>query len=518
MTNLARDLSLLCDARGWRERPACLEGDAVWTHGDVHAAAARCAGVLAGYGVGPGDRVLLALPDGAAWVVSFLACARLGAVAVTVNPGLARSEHRYMAEDCAPALVLAEERLHSRFPGTPALTGAALLEEGAGRAPAAAAAPTGPDAPLYVQYTSGTTGAPKGVVHRCANPALYLERVGLPVTSVGPGDVTLSVSKMFFAYGFGNAFVFPLMTGSAAVYVPGRPGPAEIADLVRRHGVSLLYGVPAVYATLVRETSRPDLVGLRLAVSAGERLAPDLGEEARDLLGVPLLEQLGSTEAGHGFCSNTAARNVPDTVGRALPGFRVRVLDRDGVPVEPGATGELQVSGPTLMRGYLNLPEETRRTLPADGWLRTGDLVSARASGDLVHQGRTDDLEMVGGITVSPVEVEDLLRAHPRVREAAVTSLPDERGVTGLHAFVVPASSADPADALEDELLSGLRGRIAPYKVPRSIRLVPDLPRTPTGKLRRFQLRASAETRSRRERPARRDAPAPGRPAPPPPP
>lgn len=516
MINLAQDLARLCEERGWRERPACLEGDAVWTHADVHASAARCAGVLTGHGVGRGDHVLLALPDGAAWVVSFLACARIGAVAVTVNPDLSVTEHRYMASDCAPALVLAEERLHDRFPGVPALTGAALLAEGATRAPVPAVT-TGPDSPLYVQYTSGTTGHPKGVVHRCANPALYLERVGRPVTDVGPGDVTLSVSKMFFAYGFGNAFAFPLLSGSAAVYVPGRPGAAEIAELVRRHGVSLLYGVPAVYANLVREASPADFAGLRLAVSAGERLAPDLGRDARGLLGVPLLEQLGSTEAGHGFCSNTVSRNVPDTVGRALPGFGVRVLDRDGAPVGPGGTGELQVSGPTLMKGYLNLPEETRWTLPEDGWLRTGDLVTARASGDLVHQGRTDDLEMVGGITVSPVEVEDLLRAHPGVREAAVTSLPDERGVTGLHAFVVPASSTDSTGTLESELISGLRGRIAPYKVPRSVRLVPDLPRTPTGKLRRFQLRASAGAASRRDRPASpQDVSAPGRPAPPP--
>ncbi|PDP87087.1 acyl-CoA synthase [Glycomyces fuscus] len=498
--NFAHDLSRLCEERGWRDLPACLEGDAVWSHGQVHATAARCAAVLAGHGVGPGDRVLLALPDGAAWVVSFLACARLGAVAVTVNPELSGHEHRYMASDCAPALVLAQEHLHERFPGVPALTGAALLARGAAHAPAPPV-PTDPDSPLYVQYTSGTTGQPKGVVHRCANPALYLELVGRPVVDVGPRDVTLSVSKMFFAYGFGNAFVFPLLSGSAAVYTAGRPGAAEVAELVSRHGVTLLYGVPSFYAGLVREASSADLAGLRLAVSAGERLAPDLGERVRGLLGAPLLEQLGSTEAGHGFCSNTVARDVPDTVGRALPGFRVRVLDRDGAPVAPGGTGELHVTGPTLMKGYLNLPEETRRTLPEDGWLRTGDLVTVLPSGDLVHRGRTDDLEMVGGITFSPVEVEDLLRADPRVREAAVTSLPDERGATRLHAFVVPASGADSAETLESELIGGLRGRVAPYKVPRSVRLVPDLPRTPTGKLRRFQLRASLGADSRREHP-----------------
>ncbi|MFE6450583.1 AMP-binding protein [Nocardiopsis dassonvillei] len=498
MLNLAHDLSRLCGERGWRDRPACLEDGAVWTHGQVHATAARCAAVLAGRGVGPGDHVLLALPDGAAWVVSFLACARIGAVAVTVNPDLSGREHRYMASDCAPVLVLAEEHLHERFPDVPALTGAALLAEGATRAPAPPV-PTGPDAPLYVQYTSGTTGQPKGVVHRCADPASYMELVGRPVADVGPTDVTLSVSKMFFAYGFGNAFVFPLLSGSAAVYTAGRPGAAEVAGLVARHGVTLLYGVPSFYANLVREASPADLASLRLAVSAGERLAPDLGERARGLLGVPLLEQLGSTEAGHGFCSNTVSRDAPGTVGRVLPGFRVRVLDRDGAPVAPGGTGELHVTGPTLMQGYLNLPEDTRRTLPEDGWLRTGDLVTALPSGDLVHRGRTDDLEMVGGITFSPVEVEDLLRSDPRVREAAVTSLPDERGATRLHAFVVPASSADSAETLESELIDGLRGRVAPYKVPRSVRLVPDLPRTPTGKLRRFQLRASLAAASRHD-------------------
>ncbi|WP_229401384.1 AMP-binding protein [Micromonospora okii] len=489
--NLAVALEQLTCRSGWEQRPAVHEPTGSFTHGQVHDLAARAATLLAQRGVRPSTRVLIAAPDGVAWYVAFLATARLGAVAVPVNPDLAAPEHLDIVADCEPVLVVCPEALADRFPG-PVLPCDDLVERAAG-APRAAAHPVDPETPLYVQYTSGTTGRPKGAVHRHADPERYHRSAGLGVVEVRPCDVTLSVSKLYFAYGFGNAFVFPLFSGSAAVLLPHRPGAREIAELVAAHRVSLLYAVPTAYAGIVADGDVRAWRSVRAAVTAGEALRPGLGEQASALLGAPLLNQLGSTEAGHGFCSNTLRQHRLDTIGRELAGYRLRILDDAGREVPDGTQGELWVRGETIMTGYLGLPDETAATL-VDGWLRTKDLAVRNPDGTVSLCGRADDLEMVGGITVAPRPVEQLIEEHPAVREAAVVARPDQWGATRLHAFVVAADDADAPDA--DDLARWLAGRVAPFKVPRSVSPVPALPRTATGKLRRFVLRetVTAET------------------------
>jgi len=484
--NVAGDLAERAERQGWRGRTAFLTGDRAWTHGDVHDLAARAASVLVDHGVRPGDRVLLALPDGIGWVTTFLAVARLGAVAVLVNPELTVAEHAALADDCTPRLCVAGEALRDRFDH--GLDVADLLAR-ARSAGAAGVNWVDPQSPLYIQYTSGTTGEPKGVVHTHRDLPIYYDLVGRPVLGIGPDDVTLSVSKLFFAYGFGNAFVFPLASGSAAVLVADRPPAEEVAELVERHRVTMLYAVPSAYAALVDRTHRSSYASLRGAVSAGETLPRELGERATELLGVPIYEQIGSTEAGHAFCANGLAGNVPGTIGRPIPGYELELRDRGGAPVGDGEPGELWVRGPTLLREYLNRPAQTARVL-ADGWLSTRDLAVRDAGGTYRHLGRVDDMEMVGGITVSPVEVERVLGGHPGVREVAVAAVPDEKGATKLRAYVV-AASPDPG-GLESDLIGLAREHLAPFKVPRTVQLVPALPRTPTGKLRRHIVRTGS--------------------------
>jgi fatty-acyl-CoA synthase/benzoate-CoA ligase/fatty acid CoA ligase FadD22 len=488
--NMAADLAARAQQRGWTARPAFYQGDQVWTHGEVHDLAARTAAVLAGRGVGAGDRVLIALPDGIAWVTTFLAVARLGAIAVLANPGLTPDEHGFMAKDSEAVLYVTGPDLEAGFDADRRL-GSDRLSVLARTASAAAAQPVDSGTPLYIQYTSGTTGRPKGVVHGHGDPQAYHDLVGEHVLRISADDVALSVSKLYFAYGFGNAFAFPLFSGSAAVLVAGRPTPALVGELVARHRVTLLYSVPSAYAALVDEQDKARFTSVRAAISAGEGLPAELGDRLSDLIGAPVLEQIGSTEVGHAFCANSVDYNMPGTVGRPVPGYAVELRNTAGAPVEDGTVGEMWVRGPTLVREYLNPPVETERTL-VGGWLATHDRACRNPDGTYLHLGRTDDMEMVGGITVSPLEVENVLRGHPAVVQVAVAAMADDRGATRLCAFVVPASTAPDVQVIEDELIALARRHLASFKVPRTVRLVSSLPRTPTGKLRRHLVRQGA--------------------------
>lgn len=483
--NAALALATHADRSGWSSRPAYLVNDEVWSHGQIHDLAARAAGVLHDHGIGRGDHVLLAAPDGIAWVVTFLAIARLGAVAVLVNPELTAADHRLLFADCGARACVTDAALEDRFPASTWIDVDHLLDQAwtTGVGPTAEVTAT---SPLYVQYTSGTTGQPKGVVHAHKDLALYGTSVGRDVLRIGIGDVALSVSKMFWAYGFGNALVFPLHSGSSAVLTPHRPGAEEILDLVAWHRVNLLYSVPSSYAALASADTHGALARLRAAVSAGEPMPASLGARLRDDLGVDLLEQIGSTEAGHAFCANGIGANTPGTLGRPVPGWEVQVRDAQGFPAD--GEGELWVRGPTLFSHYLNQPELTRSTL-VDGWLTTHDRVRHNPDGTLNHLGRTDDLEMVGGISLSPLEIEHVLASHPLVREAAVAAVLDQYEASRLRAFVVAAQHAP---GLEDDLIAWTRSRLPAFKVPRTVRLVPQLPRTATGKLRRHVVRTGS--------------------------
>ncbi|MDG9704527.1 AMP-binding protein [Streptomyces sp. DH37] len=485
--NMAEALAATAAGRGWADRPAYHEQDRTVTHGQVHHLAARAASVLAEHGVTTGRRVVIALPDTVAWVVCFLAAARLGATAVLLNPNLTEENHRYLTEDSQATLAVSDEAIAGHFPDVAHLTGERLLELAERQAPAAAAQ-VDADHPLYIQYTSGTTGRPKGVIHRQGDLETYYTGAGAQVLGVGPDDVCLSVSKLFFAYGLGNSLAFPLYSGCSAVLSPGPPRPGRIAELVARHRVTYLYAVPSAYANLLAEADPEDFRSVRAAVTAGERLGADLAERATAFLGAPLFDQLGSTEAGHAIATNGVSFHVPGTIGRPVPGFAAEVRAPSGRVLPDGEPGELWVRGPTVTPGYLGLPEETARIL-VGGWLNTRDRAVRNPDGTLVHLGRTDDLEMVGGITLSPVEIERVIARHPAVRDVVVASVGDERGATKLRAFVVPGQDVTDPDLLEKELLALARTHLAPYKVPRSVTFVPALPRTDTGKLRRFLVR-----------------------------
>ena len=497
MTNLAAVLERRAGDGGWAGDVAYLVGDRAYTHAQVHDGGARTASLLAGAGVGRGDTVLIVLPDGVEFAWAFLGAVRLGAVAVPVNPRLTAADHAAAAVGSAARLVVCDEQLAGRFAGRQVIT-AEELETGLGASAPWPAVDAAAGDPAYAQYTSGTTGAPKAAVHAHGHPLVYFDAFAGPAIALDRSDVVFSVSKLYFAYGLGNSLFFPLLAGCRAVLHPGHPAAADVALTVRRHRVTVLFSVPTSYARVVEAGGSEAFASLRVAVSAGEPLGVPLARRARNFLGCPILDGLGSTEVGQTFASNTLEASRDGTVGRALPPYRVSVRDVPGRPLRRGEVGALWVAGPTLPLGYLGRPDSD----PTQEWLPTGDFAVLDADFFLHMRGRSDDVELVGGISVSPLEVEAVLGRHPGVTEVAVAGVVGEDGASRLRAFVVATAGAAGAET-EAELLALARAELAPFKVPRSVTFVESLPRTPTGKLRRFVLRAGDQPAATAPKPSR---------------
>ena len=481
-------------AGGWWERIAFLVDGRAFTHAEVHEGAASTASLLAEHGVGRGDRVLLVLPDGIEFVWAFLGSLRLGAMAIPVNPRLTAHDHRALLEDSQPAVVVAGGELVDRFGAR--LVPAETLEAAPADRAGSPAVPVAPEDPAYAQYTSGTTGAPKAAVHRHRDPLVYFTAFARPAAAIDRGDVLFSVSKMFFAYGLGNSLFFTLLAGCRAVLHPGAAKPGVVADLVKGHGVTVLFSVPTFYAHLLACVGPGELPSLRAAVSAGEPLKVALAERAREALRCPILDGLGSTEVGQTFVSNTLTHQRDGTIGRALPPYEVEVRDGDRRPLAPGEAGTLWVRGPTILLEYLGKPEATAAVKDGE-WLCTGDRAAIEPDGFVCHLGRVDDIELVGGVNVAPAEVEELLARHDGVTEVAVAGVRDALGASRLEAFVVLSPAARSSEEVTAELVALAARHLAPHKVPKVVNCVAALPRTATGKLQRFVLRSGALSRSR---------------------
>jgi benzoate-CoA ligase len=310
-----------------------------------------------------------------------------------------------------------------------------------------------------------------------------------PVLGMNESDRVLSASKLFFAYGLGNALTFPLVAGAETVLHPERPTPESMFELIRTEEPTLFFGVPTLYAAMLAHPDAPqDLARVRLCVSAGEALPASLSERWVERFGVEILDGLGSTEMLHIFLSNRVGHAKPGSSGTPVPGYEVRIVDGDGRDVPDGEVGALVVGGPSAARAYHERPSESSAAMFAPGWLRTGDSYRRDAEGFYFHVGRTDDLMKVSGQYVSPVEVEGCLVEHDSVLEAAVVAWHDDDLVRP-KAFVVLKRAGDASDGLAHELRDHVKSRLAPHKYPRHVEFVDVLPRTATGKLQRFQLR-----------------------------
>ena len=346
-------------------------------------------------------------------------------------------------------------------------------------------------------YSSGSTGRPKGVVHTHGDIGVTVDRYARNVLHISADDVCYSTTKLFHAYGLGNSLSFPLSVGACSTLVKGRATPERIFETVARVHPTLFFSVPALYAAMVRApgAAEVDFSSVRACVSAAEALPAAVLARWLQTTGVAILDGIGSTEMLHIYCSNTLDDLAPGTSGRPVPGYDLRLVDEHGLEVGPGNPGDLMVRGDSAAAYYWHQRAKTRFSMRGE-WFHTGDRYIVDGDGHYVYQGRSDDMIKVGGLWVSPADVEGCLVRHPAVSEAAVIGVRID-DVSRIKAFVICASGApaDP-DALADELREWCKGNLRRYEYPHVVAFVEDLPRTPTGKVQRYKLREAEEVQA----------------------
>ncbi|TNC28066.1 benzoate-CoA ligase family protein [Amycolatopsis alkalitolerans] len=486
-------------------RVAVITPTGTLTYAELAQEVHRVAGGLAALGVRPEERVMLCMVDGVELLSGILGAMYAGAVPVPVSTMVTGAElGKVLADSRARVLCVSAEFTAAAkeaaalapelvsmvldradpldFPGVDTHDWAELSTSDP-------VAPFGTweDSPALWLYTSGTTGEPKGAMHRHASIRAVCETYARDVLGIRSEDRCFSVAKLFFAYGIGNSAFFPFSVGASTVLEPGRPSPQLVAERARAHRPTLFFGVPTFYAALLASDIPDDAFSsVRQAVSAGEPLPAVLFERFRDRFGVEILDGIGSTEALHIFLSNRPGEVVPGTTGTAVPGYDVEIRDTLGAPVEAaGEPGELFVRGPSTAFGYWSRYETSKRVFQGE-WLRTGDSYVRNPDGTYTCLGRFNDMLKAGGIWVSPSEVEQRLLQHPDVAEVAVVAAPDEDGIDKPVACVVPVAGR----AIEpDVLIEFCREGLASFKRPRAVVEVAELPKTATGKIRRNVIR-----------------------------
>jgi benzoate-CoA ligase len=460
-------------------------------------------------GVEVGERVILCLVDSINFPALFFGALKIGAAPVPINTFLSAGDYETIARDSKPAAVVVSAALGAAWQpalGCPsirnvivadgsdadvardALSLDTLLSENAATIDPA---PTRAGDIGFWLYSSGSTGKPKGVMHRHADLLHTAVHYGDGVLGITADDRVFSASKMFFAYGLGNSCTFPLHVSATSILMPERATPESVVRTMRAHQPTIFFGVPTLFASILTHLENdpaPLSTRLRICASAGEALPPTIAEKWRARFGVEILDGIGSTEVLHIFISNRRDAIRHGSSGTPVEGYEVAIRRDDGGEAGVNEVGDLWVRGESIAAGYWNAPEATARTF-VDGWLRTGDKYSRDADGFYHYAGRADDMLKVGGIWLSPVEVETLLMEHPGVLDAAVVGAADADSLIKPRAFIVPRDAADACDEFAAVLKQFVRERLAHYKCPRWIEFRTELPRTATGKLRRAALR-----------------------------
>ena len=492
------------------EKIAFRDGGTSLTYGALSERVDRCANALRSLGLEPEQRLLLVLVDTVDFPVAFLGAIKAGIVPVPANTLLTSADYDFMLRDSRARALIVSDALYDKVAGVladqPALRhvivsgadghGHARLGDLLAKAePRAAAAATSADDVCFWLYSSGSTGTPKGAVHLHSHLILTAELYAKPILGITESDTVYSAAKLFFAYGLGNALTFPMAVGASAVLLPERPTPAGVSRILKSEQPTIFYAVPTLYAALLAFPDLPkrEELALRRCVSAGEALPEQIGRRWTERMGVEILDGIGSTEMLHIFLSNRPGDVRYGTTGKPVPGYEIRLVGDDGNPAAVGEIGELQISGPTSAPFYWNQRERSRTTF-LGAWTRSGDKYLQDADGYFTYCGRTDDMLKVGGIYVSPFEVEAALMTHESVLEAAVVGEPDEQKLIKPRAYVVVKPGVRPGAALADALQAHVKARLAPYKYPRWIEFIDELPKTATGKIQRFKLRAHRDS------------------------
>ena len=495
------------EGRGGQVAIEC--GDQRITYGEVLERVNRAGNMLRNrFDVRIEERVVLLLLDGPEFIYTFFGAVKIGAVPIPTSTLWKPADYEYVLNDSRARVIVISEVLLPQFKALPrerlrylkhvVVVGPAFQQLMAEASPELEAEPTCKDDPAFWLYSSGSTGFPKGCVHLQHDMVVCTELYGKGILNMTEGDRCFSVAKLFFAYGLGNAMYCPFGVGASIILWPGSPAAANVYAVIERHRPTLFFSVPTNYGMLLAHTREGrdfDLSSIRHAVSAGEALPPALFARFKARFGVEILDGIGSTEILHIFISNRPGAIRPGSSGRIVDGYEARIVNEDNGDVGVGEIGNLLVSGDSTCACYWNKHDKTKTTIEGR-WIRTGDKYYQDADGYYWYAGRTDDMMKVGGIWVSPIEVENALIEHSAVQECGVGARADHDGLQKPYAFVVLKNGKPGTPELAAELQQFVRSRLAEYKRPRWVEFIDELPKTATGKVQRYKLRERARERT----------------------
>jgi benzoate-CoA ligase len=491
-----------------------------YTYAQIAELANRVGNGLLDLGLDMEQRVALLLLDSPQFPAAFFGAIKIGAVPVPMNTMLRPEDYIYMLNDSRARVLLVHAELWQNIQqilpqlsylhhviviglgGRPTgqLQGVAPqhdFDRWVGRASSTLeAAKTSKDDSAFWLYSSGSTGFPKGCVHLQHDMTYCTEYYAKPILGISENDIVFSTAKLYFAYGLGNNLYFPFGVGASVVYHSGRTLAEDVFKVVEQYRPTIFYSVPTLYASMLalHDTGKHfDFSSVRVCVSAGEALPADILRRWQQAFNVDILDGIGSTEILHIFISNRPGEIKPGSTGKLVPGYAAMITDEDGHPVKQGDIGNLLISGDSIAAYYWNKHEKTKSTINGY-WIQTGDKYYQDEEGYYWYCGRSDDMLKVGGQWVSPVEVENTLIMHPAVMEAAVVGVLDDENLVKPKAFITLKAGYAPSDALAEELKNFVKERLVPYKYPRFIEFIPELPKTATGKIQRFLLRGTGET------------------------
>ncbi len=491
--------------QGRGDRTAIYYKDLKYTYRDINELTNRAGNAFLGLGVKKGDRVIMMMYDSPYWVAVYLGAMKIGAVPVPVNILATPSNLAYFIQDSQASVLVVEQDLLEKVanmssPGTKTVVRGepgkgmfSLVEIMDAASPALETCQTSPMDHSYWLYTSGTTGQPKGVIHLHKDLVYAIEIYGRTIGFTSD-DISYGVPKLFFSYGMNMGLQLPFYYGAAVALCEDRPLPAGVLANLEKYRPTMFFSVPTAYAQflhyLEENKLNPDLSCLKISTSAGEALPAPIYNRWFERFHVEILDGLGSSEVSWIHISSSPGKVKIGYCGNVLPSYEVKLLDEEGKEVPPGTMGDLWVKSEAVTCGYWNKPEQNAQSF-RDGWIKTGDVCIRDEEGYYQHCGRSNDTIKVSGIWVSPLEVEATLLEHEAVVQCAVVAKRDENSLIKPKAYIVLKSGYMPDEKLAKELQNYVKSRLAPYKYPRWVEFMDELPMTATGKIQRFLLRDS---------------------------